>query len=92
MKSFVKVVDMNDSVVRAGDGSFSHLDTKNSTTNEAALSNGIFFYNILICFLLSLSLAVSSVELGKKGNGSPISDSFIPDDSAVLSNGTVLLK
>lgn len=42
-------------------------------------------------FFLSLSLAVSSVELGKKGNGSPMSDSSIPDESAAFSNGTVYL-
>lgn len=70
VKAFVKVVDMKESVVRAGDESFSHLDTKNSTTNAAA---------------------VSSVELGKKGNGSPMSDSSIPDESAAFSNGTVYL-
>ena len=42
VKAFVKVVDMKESVVRAGDGSFSHLDT-----------NGNFLYNILIFFVLS---------------------------------------
>jgi len=90
VKAFVKVVDMKESVVRAGDESFSHLDTKNSTTNAAALSNGTLFI-LNFNFFLSLSLAVSSVELGKKGNGSPMSDSSIPDESAAFSNGTVYL-
>ena len=49
------------------------------------------FFLIFLFVVMSLSLAVSSVELGKKGNGSPISDSSIPDESAALSNGTVLL-